>query len=102
MPGAKVEPVKFNAYGARIVPDSAVELIKRFEGLHKVKKDGLVYAYHDPIGLPTIGYGHLLSRVKWEDLSKYEPITKEEALEGLCRHLDKFAMGVQRIVKIPL
>lgn len=102
LPYAKPEPLKFNAYGARMVPEDAVNLIKNFEALHKVKSDGRVYAYHDAIGLPTIGYGHLLSRAKFEDLSKYSSITKQEATELLCRDLDKFAIGVQRLVKVSL
>lgn len=44
----------------------------------------LIEPYYDPVGFPTIGYGHLLSMVKWEDLSKYPPITKLEASK-LCQ-----------------
>lgn len=42
---------------------SAVELIKRWEGLHKVGPDGLIYPYLDPIGIPTIGYGFTDRRI---------------------------------------
>lgn len=52
--------------------DIAAEIAKPFEGLR-------LKAYHDPVGFPTIGYGHLLSRNRWEDLSKYPDITEEEA-----------------------
>jgi GH24 family phage-related lysozyme (muramidase) len=34
-------------------------LIKKFEGLHKLNKNGIVEAYLDPVGIPTIGYGHI-------------------------------------------
>lgn len=34
------------------------ELIKAFEGLHKVKSDGMVRAYRCPAGKWTIGWGH--------------------------------------------
>lgn len=54
------------------VLDIAAEIAKPFEGLR-------LKAYHDPVGFPTIGYGHLLSRNRWEDLSKYPDITEEEA-----------------------
>ena len=64
-------------------------LAKEFEGLHDLKGDGLVYAYHDPAGYPTIGYGHLLSYVKYEDLSKYEPKTLEECLSDLADEMQK-------------
>jgi len=30
---------------------------KSYEGLHRVRKDGLIEAYRDPIGIPTIGFG---------------------------------------------
>lgn len=98
----KIQPkIETNKSGARLVQEDAVNLIKRYEGLHKVVGD-MVYAYHDAIGLPTIGYGHLLSRVKGEDLSKYDPITLQEASELLCRDLDKFAIGVQRLVAVSI
>lgn len=64
-------------------------LAKEFEGLHDLKDAGLVYAYHDPVGYPTIGYGHLLSYVKYEDLSKYEPKTLEECLSDLADEMQK-------------
>lgn len=38
-----------------------LDLLMRFEGLHRVGKDGLVYPYLCPAGFPTIGYGHLLA-----------------------------------------
>lgn len=34
-----------------------IDLLIKFEGLHKVGKDGLVYPYRDCIGIPTIGVG---------------------------------------------
>ena len=27
--------------------------------------------YHDPVGYPTLGYGHLLSRVPWAPLEQW-------------------------------
>ena len=42
------------------LPAAGVELIKKFEGLHELRDDGMVHAYPDPLsgGLPyTIGYG---------------------------------------------
>ena len=35
--------------------------------------------YHDSLGYPTIGIGHLLSREAWADLSQWAPITEGEA-----------------------
>lgn len=65
------------------------EFAKEFEGLHDLRDDGLVYPYHDPVGYPTIGYGNLLSYVKYEDLSKYEPITIEQCVKDLANEMQK-------------
>ena len=35
-------------------------LLRHYESLAKVKKDGLVYSYLCPAGIPTIGYGHVI------------------------------------------
>jgi len=39
------------------IPSNAIELVKKWEGLHKRKSDGLVYPYVCPAGYWTIGYG---------------------------------------------
>lgn len=80
----------------------AEELAAPFEGLHRLGADGMIYPYHDPVGYPTIGYGHLLSRVRWEALSKYHAITKAEASQLLIADLNKAARGVSRLIKVPL
>lgn len=102
LPGPAVEPVVRVESGSRRVCDAAVQMIMSFEGLYQVKADGLVYAYHDVVGYPTIGYGHLLSRVKGEDLSKYPPITKDEAYALKLKDLDIIANGVSRCLKVPV
>lgn len=87
----------------KAIPEDVVEyvvaLCKQFEGCEKIGKDGLVYAYHDPVGFPTIGYGHLLSRRKKEDLSKYDPIRKEDAEQILQRDVAKAGLAVSRLLK---
>lgn len=80
----------------------AEELAAPFEGLHRLGADGMIYPYHDPVGYPTIGYGHLLSRVRWEALSKYPAITKAEASQLLLGDLNKAARGVSRLIRVPL
>lgn len=80
----------------------AEELAAPFEGLHRLGADGMIYPYHDPVGYPTIGYGHLLSRVRWEALSKYPAITKAEASQMLLVDLNKAARGVSRLIRVPL
>ena len=50
----------------------AFKIAKPFEGLS-------LKPYHDPVGYPTIGYGHLLSKEPWADLSQWKPISMNEA-----------------------
>jgi lysozyme len=66
------------------VLDIAAKIAKPFEGLS-------LTPYHDPVGYPTIGYGRLLSRVKWEPLSKWQPITEKQAEEYLEEDMKKAA-----------
>ena len=66
--------------------ETLLVLLRRYEGLHKVKKDGLVHPYLCPAGYPTQGYGRLV-----KDLS-VPPITREQAeiwlVEDAARHLN--------------
>lgn len=66
----------------KVIMTLASNIAKEFEGLHEVKANR-VYPYFDPVGYPTIGYGHLLSKIKNEDLSKFKDISFEEAEELL-------------------
>ena len=75
--------------------ERGIELIKRFEGLR-------LSPYHDPIGLPTVGVGHLLSKEKWADLSQWPTITEEEADNLLRKDVARFERAVGRLVKRPL
>lgn len=40
-----------------MIPDTTISLVKRFEGLHKIRPDGLVHSYVCPAGVQTIGWG---------------------------------------------
>jgi GH24 family phage-related lysozyme (muramidase) len=57
--------------------DITIQSCKEFEGCS-------LKAYHDAAGYPTIGYGKLLSKVKFENLSKYPNITQQEADKDLA------------------
>lgn len=77
--------------------DIATELCIRFEGLHRVGKDGLIYPYICPAGFATQGYGTVWRpdgrKVTMEDA----PITRELALQWLVSELlNKYAPGVLR------
>lgn len=73
----------------------AAKLAKPFEGLR-------LEPYHDPVGYPTIGYGHLLSREPWASLEKWAPITYERAYELLQQDLGKAADAVARLCPVPM
>ena len=72
------------------------------------EKEGFVAEpYFDPVGYPTIGYGQLLEHKaydfknmseseKKEVLSRWQPVTKEQALANLEQTLPKYAEAVDR------
>jgi len=64
------------------VPQAAIELVKRFEGFHRVPKSdpGRAQPYICPAGFWTIGYGHLCD-------PKHPPITEVEAEVYLAHDL---------------
>lgn len=75
----------------------AEDLCRRFEGLHRVGKDGLIYPYICPAGYPTQGYGTVNRpdgrKVKMDD----PPITREVAEQWLKVELiNTYAPGVIR------
>lgn len=63
-------------------PTKVIDLCKQFEGLHRLKKDGLVYPYICPAGYWTIGYGHLCDK-------NHRAITQQEAELYLIKDLQK-------------
>ena len=68
-----------------MVPQSAIELAKRFEGFEKRVKRGTEIAavpYVCPAGFWTIGYGHLCAQ-------DHSPITQDEAEAYLAQDLVK-------------
>lgn len=73
----------------------AAELAKPFEGLRLV-------AYHDVVGYPTQGYGHLLSRTLWADLSAWPDIDETTAEAWLEQDMTKAAASVARLIAYPL
>ena len=93
----------------RSVLEEAVEIAARlvsrpeFDGLHDPdKRTALIEPYYDPVGLPTIGYGHLLSRKAWAPLHQFPAITVGQAEALLRADLMKAAGAVMRMVKVKL
>ncbi len=64
------------------VPQAAIDLAKRFEGLHRVPKHDphRAYPYLCPAGYMTIGYGHLCE-------PSHPPISESEAQSYLAQDL---------------
>lgn len=79
----------------RTAVDFAHRIAEHFEGC-------ILTPYHDPVGFPTIGWGHLLSREPWADLSQWEPLTQAEADALLDKDLARFQAAVRRLIHVPL
>lgn len=62
----------------------------------------MIEPYYDPVGYPTIGYGRLLSRIPWEPLDKYPPITVDQAKAMALEDLGKALAAVRRLCSVIL
>jgi len=83
----------------------AAKLVSRpeFDGLHDPDRTtAVIEPYYDPVGLPTIGYGHLLSRTAWKPLNQFPAISVAQAEALLRADLMKAAGVVMRLVKVKL
>lgn len=78
------------------VSQDCIELVKKFEGLHKVKDDGLVHSYRCPAGVWTLGFG------KTKGIRSGMTCTIEEAEQHLKDDLDAHGKIVKRLVNVPL
>jgi lysozyme len=75
----------------------AEELCRRFEGLHRVGRDGLIYPYVCPAGYATIGYGTVWRPDGRKVTMQDPPITREVAEQWLKVELiNTYAPGVIR------
>jgi lysozyme len=78
------------------ISEEGVGLIKRFEGLHKVGKDGKIRAYRCPAGKWTCGWGStkgVRSGTTW---------TEAEAEERLRQDIKEHEAIVKQYVQVPL
>lgn len=78
------------------VSEVGVELVKKFEGLHKVGEDGLIYPYMCPAGKLTQGYGETKGIKKGITWTKSE--CEQRLIASLCDH----AEVIYKAVKVPL
>lgn len=77
------------------VSDKCVNMIKHHEGF--VRKP-----YQDPIGLWTVGVGHLIGDGKKLPKEWNKEFTDEEVDNILCEDLERFEIGIQRLTKVSL
>ena len=74
----------------------AADIAKPFEGLS-------LDPYHDPVGFPTIGYGHLLSREPGADLARWPALADEAEAQMLLQSDVAAALAsVRRLIAAPL
>ena len=78
------------------VSNSGINVVKKFEGLHKIQDDGTIAAYRCPAGKWTIGYGHT------KGVKSGMRVTEEEAEQFLHEDLEDAGNVVRRYVKVPL
>lgn len=75
------------------VPEPAVALVKRFEGLR-------LEPYRDAAGFWTVGYGHLVSRDR--GTTRPAVIDAEQAEALLAADLGRTARQVGRLIRVPV
>lgn len=78
------------------VSTSGVNLVKKFEGLHKVTDSGTVRAYRCPAGKWTIGWGHT------KGVKSGMNASVEECEKMLVEDLNEAGAVVKRMVHVPL
>lgn len=76
--------------------------VELFAGLAKAFEGCRLQAYHDVVGFPTQGWGHLLGRDRWGDLRKYPEWTQEYADQVLDLDLRKTLGAVRRLLVVPV
>lgn len=75
---------------------NGIELVKRFEGLHRVQPDGTVSSYRCPAGKWTIGYGST------KGVRSGMKLTEQECEDRLVNDLKDAEAAVKRQVLVPL
>ena len=78
------------------ISQSGINLIKSFEGLHKLSDDGLIHSYRCSAGRWTIGYGST------KGVRSGQRITEQEAEDKLKQDVVTAENDVKRHIKVPL
>lgn len=72
------------------ISQKGLDLIKHYEGCH-------LEPYRDPIGLWTVGYGHLIGDGKTLPIEWFRRFTEDEVDALLKKDLERFEAGVLRL-----
>lgn len=79
---------------------AAMAMIRHFESLLEVDEEtGLVHAYRDPVGIPTIGWG----TIRYPDSRKVkmgDVISQDEADEYLLHEVDEKVDGLSELIDV--
>lgn len=78
------------------ISELGTQLVKKFEGLHRLKADGLVHSYRCPAGKYTIGYGSC------KGVRSGQTMTEAEAETRLIHDLNDHGKFVKKYVHVPL
>lgn len=106
--------------------NAGIELIGKFEGLERKggssrfaprgtnlrsEDKNKIYEYIDPIGLPTIGYGHLITReeirtgmirINGRLVNYKNGLTMEQVYDLKRQDLVRFEVAVRNFVRVPI
>ena len=75
---------------------NGINLIKKFEGLHRVQEDGMISSYRCPANRWTIGFGSC------KGVRSGMKITVKEAEDLLIKDIEEHGKAVKRHVNVPL
>jgi GH24 family phage-related lysozyme (muramidase) len=78
------------------------KLIKKWEGLHRKRNDGLIEAYVDPVGIWTIGFGSIRHWDLDRPILPTDVITEVTAERWLKLEVEQVAEDVDRLIKVSL
>lgn len=77
-------------------------LIKKWEGLHKKRSDGLIEAYKDPVGIWTIGYGTIQHQDLNRPIQPGDVINQTTAERWLQMEVEEAAEDVDQLCRAAL
>jgi lysozyme len=81
----------------------AAELIKRFEGIVRDKKDpAKIISYQDSANIWTIGYGSTRNPYTGEKVKQGQVIDEKTALDWLQQDIKTKTAAIKKLIKVPV